>query len=270
MSDQHSAIPGLSVVIIAGLEEKNIRACLESVEWADEIVVVHSSHEDTTADIAAAFTGKVIFHPFEGYAAQKHFALHQATGEWVLSIDADERVTHELRDEIRNVLARQEPVDAFSVPRRNHFHGKWLKHGGWYPDRQTRLFRRNQAALSDRLVHERFLVDGTHGMLQSPLLHFTVPSVRHMLKKNLEYSRFEALEKHLRRRVGISDFLVRPPIEFLVKYVVRRGFMDGWEGFVVAVVHTLNKIQVLLQIWEMQRYPSDALKVPPGPESTHA
>ena len=254
MNAQHPDIPQLSVIVIAGFEEHNIGPCLDSVGWADEIIVVCSQQQDATMEIARRSTPHVIYHAFEGYAAQKRFALDQATSPWVLSLDADERVTAELRGEILAVLEADGPADGYSMPRRNHFRGKWLRHGGWYPDRQMRLFRRSRTYLTDRLVHEGFEVEGTRGALAAPLLHYTLPHVRHMLEKNVSYALFEAREKRNRRRVTMMDFLLRPPLEFLKKYLLQRGFLDGWEGFIVAVIHASNKLHVQLHLWDMQRH----------------
>ncbi len=253
---EHSA--SLSAIVIAGREEDNIADCLTSLSFADEIIVVCSSREDATMKIASHYTPHVEFRTFDGYAAQKQYALDRATKHWVLSLDADERVTPELREEIMAVRERSDAADGYTVPRKNHFRDKWLRHGGWYPDRQLRLFRREKTRLTDRLVHEGFEVRGSRGELQGALLHFTLPNVRHMLRKNLTYSLYEAREKRGRRRVGAMDFLFRPPLEFAKKYLLQRGFLDGWEGFVVAAIHALNKMQVLLQLWEMQHRGEEA------------
>ncbi|MCB2205950.1 glycosyltransferase family 2 protein [bacterium] len=258
MNASIETIAQLSVIVIAGREEDNIADCLASVRFADEIIVVCSSREDATMDIASRYTKHVHFRDFDGYATQKQFALDQATRDWVLSLDADERVTPELHREITAIVRNDGPMDGYTVPRKNHFRDKWLRHGGWYPDRQLRLFRRTHSRLTDRLVHEGFEVRGSRGELEGPLLHYTLPHVRHMLQKNLAYSLYEAREKRNRRRVGALDFLLRPPLEFAKKYILQRGFLDGWEGFVVAAIHAQNKMQVLLQLWEMQYRDSEA------------
>jgi glycosyltransferase involved in cell wall biosynthesis len=250
------SFPDLSVIVIAGREEHNIADCLASVSWAGEIIVVCSQREDRTMEIARGFTPHVSHRVFEGFAAQKRAALAQATRPWVLSLDADERVTPELRSEIAHVLAGADVADSYSMPRRNYFHGKWLRHGGWYPDHQVRLFRRERATVTDRLVHEGFEVAGTRGRLTAPLLHFTVPRVRHLLEKNIDYAWYEALEKQHRRRYGIPDFIIKPPLEFCKRYILKGGFLDGWEGLVVAVIHLIVKTQVLLYLWELQRGPA--------------
>ncbi len=254
MNAQNTDVADLSVIVIAGFEEHNIGACLDTVHWAKEIIVVCSQQQDETMTVARRYTPHVTYRTFDGYAAQKQFALEQASCPWVLSLDADERVTPELREEISAVLAADGPADGYSMPRRNHFRGKWLRHGGWYPDRQMRLFRRSRTRLTDRLVHEGFEVEGRRGEFEAALLHYTLPNVRHMLEKNVWYAQYEAQEKRHRRRVTVLDFLLRPPLEFLKKYLLQRGFLDGWEGFIVAVIHASNKLHVQLHLWDIQRH----------------
>ncbi len=251
--NEHKSLNDVSVILIAGAEEHNMRACLETVNWAGEIVVVHSMQVDRTAEIAREFTPHVFFQPFRGYAKQKRAALGRASKNWVFSIDADERATPELQREIAEVLAGSPTADGFYVPRKSFFHGKWIRHMGWYPDYQLRLLRRDKTIVTERLVHEGFVVEGDRGYLASPLLHFTIPNVRHMLEKNLDYAWLEAEEKKERRKVGILDVILRPPIAFIQKFVFQQGFRDGWEGLVLSSIHALNKLQVQLYMWEMQR-----------------
>jgi glycosyltransferase involved in cell wall biosynthesis len=257
MKTDAAPAPCLSVIIIAGDEEKNIAACLESVAWATERIVVCSSHADRTEAIARSLASRVEFREFQGYAPQKQYALDLASCPWVLSLDADERATPELRDEILHVLADSDACDGYTIPRKNYFDNVWLRHGGWYPDRQLRLFRKSATVVTNRLVHEGFEVRGSRGELQAPMLHFTLPRVRRLLRKNLDYALFEAKEKAPRRRIGVLDFLLRPPLEFVKKYVFQRGFLDGWEGYIVALIHASNKLNVLIYLWEMQRRGSD-------------
>jgi len=251
--DKHHSLDDVSVILIAGAEEHNIRSCLETVAWAGEIIVVHSMLVDRTAEIAREFTPHVFYKPFEGYAKQKRAALERAGRDWVFSIDADERATPELQREIAEVLAGNPVADGFYVPRKSFFHGKWIRHMGWYPDYQLRLLRREKTTVTERLVHEGFVVNGERRHLASPLLHFTIPNVRHMLEKNLDYARLEAEEKMTRRNVGVLDVILRPPIAFIQKFVFQQGFRDGWEGLVLSSIHALNKLQVQLYMWEMQR-----------------
>lgn len=252
MEDSRQLPAACSVIIIAGDEEHNILPCLASVSWAAERIVVCSSRKDATEELARSAATTVLYRDFDGYARQKQFALEQATMEWVLSLDADERATPELEREIRAIMADPAARDGYSIPRKNHFGDTWLRHGGWYPDRQVRFFRRARTRVTDRLVHEGFEVTGSRGEIQAPMLHYTLPRVRFFLGKALEYAWFEAREKRHRRKVGIGDFLVRPPLEFTKKYLLQRGFLDGWEGLVAAIIHVISKVQVLLFLWEMQ------------------
>ena len=150
----------LSVTIIAWNEEERLRACLESVGWADEIVVVDAESTDKTVQVAREFTDKIWVRPWPGFAAQKNFALDQATGAWVLSLDADERVTPELRERIGRIVRAHGPADGYSIPRKNIFWGAWVRHGGLYPDYQLRLFRRAAGRFVDSAVHESVVVAG--------------------------------------------------------------------------------------------------------------
>jgi glycosyltransferase involved in cell wall biosynthesis len=246
-------IPGTSVTVIAGAEEHNIAECLDSVAWADELIVLCSKHEDRTLDIALEHTVNAEFHPFTGYAAQKRAALERATKPWVLSVDADERIPAALADEIAAAIESPGALDGYFIPRKNHLLGKWVKHAGNYPDLQLRLFRRGAVSITDRLVHEGFVVEGRRGTLVEPMLHFTNPSIRHMLEKNLDYAYFEAVEKCSRRKATIGGTFARFILEFTKKYVLKGGFRDGWPGFVVSAVHAMDKLQVQIYMWEMQQ-----------------
>jgi glycosyltransferase involved in cell wall biosynthesis len=247
----------LSVIVIAGAEQDNIAACLESVSWAGEIVVVYSDRTDATAEIARKYTDRVHFREFDGYASQRQAALSLATCSWILGIDADERITPGLREEILEVLKADSDVHGYYIPRKNFYREKWIRYGGWYPDHQLRLFRSGHVTILDRLVHESYMTTGKRGYLKSPMLHYTMPSVRHRLRKNLDYSLLEAREKRDSERVTLLSFIFRPPYEFFSRYVLSQGFLDGWEGFILAVIHALNKAQVLLYLLEMQSVASD-------------
>jgi len=165
----------LSVVLVTRNEEERLRACLESVAWADEIVVVDAESEDKTATIAREFTDRVLVRPWPGYAIQKNDAIDLATGDWALSLDADEVVSAELATEIGHVLAADGPADGYAVPRRNIFWGRWVRHGGLYPDHQVRLFRRTRGRFNALAVHESQFAqatrDGVVGHLVFDPLH---------------------------------------------------------------------------------------------------
>ncbi len=230
-------MPSLSVAIIALNEEERIRACLESVAWADEIVVVDSGSYDKTVAIAREFTDRVLFHAWEGYGAQKNFALAQCQGNWVLALDADERVSEALREEIVTALAGPTHV-GYLIPRRNFFQGAWVRHGGWYPDYQLRLFRRGRGAFTPSAVHESVRVDGPVGRLRAPLVHQSYRGIEDFVARANRYSELAARELAATGRGGsLADLLLRPAWRFLSMYVLRAGFLDGGRGLVLAVLY---------------------------------
>src|SRR3569623_555900 len=187
---------GLSSIVITLNEEANIADCLASVAFCDEIIVVDSGSTDRTVELAKAAGAKVVgTRDWPGFGAQKNRALSHATQPWVLSIDADERETPALRDEIQRAV-REAAFDAWDIPRRSSFCGQYMAHSGWYPDRGTRLFKRTSARFSDDLVHERVVVQGRTGHLQGALLHTTSPDLETMLGKIDRYSSASAQALH--------------------------------------------------------------------------
>lgn len=228
----------LSVAVIVLNEAERIRGCLESVAWADEVVVVDSGSSDKTVEIAREVTDHVLFHPWAGFAAQKNFALAQCRGDWILSLDADERVSDALQREIAGVLARESPVAGYFVPRQNVFQGRWMRHGGLYPDYQLRLFRRGRGAFEARAVHESVRVEGPTGRLRAPLVHESYRGVEDFVARANRYSDLAARELAARGRGGsLADLLLRPLWRFARMYVLTAGFLDGWRGFVLAVLY---------------------------------
>ncbi len=231
-------MPRVSVAVVALNEEERLRACLESVVWADELVVVDAGSSDKTVAIAREFTDRVLFRAWDGYGTQKNFALDQCQGDWVLSLDADERVSEALRDEIRAVL-EVEPAEAgFFLPRRNLFQGRWVRRGGLYPDWQLRLFRRGKGAFVERAVHESVRVDGPTGRLRAPLTHESYRSVADAVARLNRYSDLAAADLAASGRGGsLVDLLGRPVWRFVSMYILRAGFLDGWRGLVLAWLH---------------------------------
>ncbi len=231
-------MPELSVAVIALDEEERLRACLESVAWADEVVVVDSGSSDKTVAIAREFTDRVLFHAWEGYGAQKNFAVAQCRGDWILSLDADERVSDALRAEIDSVLAAAPAEVGFRIPRQNFFQGVWVRHGGWYPDLQLRLFRRGRGAFTGSAVHESVRVDGPVGRLRAPFVHQSYRGIADFVARANRYSELAARELAGSGRGGsLADLLLRPGWRFLSMYVLRAGFLDGWRGLVLAVLY---------------------------------
>jgi glycosyltransferase involved in cell wall biosynthesis len=227
----------LSVIIITKNEAANIRACVESVSWADEILVVDSGSSDATVEICRESGAQIFVHDWPGFGAQKNRALSYATHEWVFSIDADERVTPELRDAIQAVLAKQNDEHAaYEISRLSSYCGRFMRHSGWYPDHIVRLFKRGAARFSDDLVHEHLLVEGSVGLLDGELLHYSFESLEQVLNKVNQYSSAGAVMMHRRgRQATLSGAVLRGLWSFVRTYVLRAGFLDGREGFMLAV-----------------------------------
>lgn len=241
----------ISVTIITGNEEDNIRECLESVKWADEIIVVDSESSDKTIEIAKEYTDKVFVHKWEGYASQKNYALNLATNDWILSIDADERVTPGLAEEILNISLDQN--NGYKIRRENYFIGKKITGCGWGNDYQVRLFNKNKTRLSNRLVHEGFIVDGSVSKLQNSLIHYSYRNLKDGFSKINEYSTLEANEKADRKKITGFRVVFFPVWAFLQHYFVRKGYKDGKHGLMVSLMHAMTKLQVYMKIWEIKK-----------------
>jgi glycosyltransferase involved in cell wall biosynthesis len=246
--------PRLSVVVITLNEEAHLRRCLESVAWADEIVVVDAESHDKTVQIAREFTDRVIARPWAGFAAQKNFAVNESAGEWVLSLDADEEASPELRPEIMDTVADSRACDAYAVRRRNMFLGRWIRHGGLYPDWQLRLFRRGRGHFAARAVHESVTVTGPAGRLRGHLVHRSYEDVSDFIERANRYSSLAA-EQLARegRRVRAGELLVRPLGRFLSMYVMKRGFLDGRRGLLLATLYAYYVFMRSAKVWEATR-----------------
>ena len=226
----------LSVILITHNEAANIAACLESVAWADEIVVVDSGSSDETVAICGRYSAKVqVTSDWPGFGPQKNRAVGLATGDWLLSIDADERVTPELRAEIEQALAAPDS-DAYEMPRLSSYLGQPMRHGGWWPDYVTRLFRRGAARFSEARVHETVLGQGRTGRLHQHLVHYSFRSVEQVVAKMDSYSTAAAVAMAERgRSAGLGSAVLHGFFAFFRTYVLRAGFLDGREGFMLAV-----------------------------------
>ena len=243
-----------SAVIITWNEEERLPACLTSLAWVDEIVVVDAESHDKTVEIARGVTDRVLVQPWQGFAAQKNFALDQAKGDWVLSIDADEEVSPELRRELEAILAGSTTAVGYALPRRNIFWGRWIRHGGLYPDWQTRFFQRGRGRFVQRAVHESVEVDGELGRLRGPLVHRSYRSIGEFLERANRYSTLAADD--LARggvQVGVGQLLLRPLGRFLAMYLVRRGFLDGIPGLLLAGLYAYYVFIRCAKLWEKTR-----------------
>ena len=243
--------PRLSVVVITLNEEDRIRACLASAAWADEIVVVDAGSEDKTVALAREFTDHVVIRAWEGFAAQKNFALARASGDWVLSLDADEEVEPALAAEIRTAIAAADAASGYRIARRNIMWDRWIRHGRLYPDWQLRLFRRGHGRFVDRAVHESVVVDGPVGRLSAPMVHRSYRDVSDFLRRADRYASLAAAD-FVRdgRRFRATQLVTAPLGRFLAMYVLHRGFLDGWRGFLLAVLYAYYVFVRAAKIWE--------------------
>ncbi len=242
-------MPRLSAVIITKNEAANIGGCLDSVAFADERIVVDSGSEDDTAAIAKAKGARVAIHPFSGFGAQKNFALSLAQGDWVLAIDADERVTPALARAIQRAIAEAQ-ADGYEIPRLSSFCGRQMRHSGWHPDYVVRLFRRGTAHFTDHVVHERVLCQGTVARLDEPLLHTPVLRLEDALSRMDRYSTANAeMIVAAGRRTWFLTGVARGLYAFFNAYVLRAGFLDGREGFLLAVANAEGTYYKYMKAW---------------------
>jgi len=260
----------LSVVIIAHNEETNIGRTLASVqplvaEGRGEIIVVDSGSTDRTAEIAKSFGAKVFVEDWKGYAAQKNSALEKATGTWILSLDADEEVDAELVEEIDAVISDDAPAltspSGFRIPRKNFFLGRWINHGGFWPDPKLRLFRRGAASFEDRAVHEDAkLARGAPGQLKGALLHHSYPTLADYIDHMNRYSSLgaEMAVAQNQNGFGAVDIVFRPAATFIYNYIFRVGFHDGREGLLLHLYHAVYVSWKYAKAWELTARKSTA------------
>lgn len=244
----------LSIAIITLNEEANIRRTLESVKWADEIIVVDSGSTDRTVAICREYTDKVVHQDWLGFACQKNFAIERTTGDWVLSLDADEPVEPMLAAEIRDIISSSAALDGYFIPRKTFFLGRQIRYGGWYPDYNLRLFRKGKGRFEDRAVHEAIKVRGTTGRTGYAIEHFAYPDLASYMSSINKYS---SLAVAVMAEKGISGFkagwmniLLRPALTFILKYVVRLGFLDGKPGLVLNLFHAYYVFAKYAKAWE--------------------
>jgi glycosyltransferase involved in cell wall biosynthesis len=228
--------PEVSAIVVCFNEEENIRECLESLRWCDEIVVVDSFSTDRTVEISRGYTDRVFQRAWGGYRDQKSFAHSQATKEWVFLVDSDERVPPELRMEIQDALTRfGNRCAAFSLPRLAYYLGRWWYRGGWYPDYDIRIFRRDRATWGGMDPHEQIFIDGNVRRLKHPLHHFTYRDISDHLQRINHFTAVSSREMNGQgRRWRWTDSLCRPAFRFFRSYMWKRGFLEGIPGFFVA------------------------------------
>ena len=245
----------ITATVITFNEEHNIGAALESLSWADEIIVVDCESTDRTVETARRFTDRVFVRSWPGYSAQKNFAAEQATNDWIFSLDADERISPELTQSVISLKARSEPGAAgFEMARRTFYLGRWINHSGWWPDRKIRLYDRRKAQWRGDFVHESLSVNGRIDRLEGNLLHFTVRNASEHHQRMDRYTTLAAEELLARgKRASTGSLVVAPAVVFLRSYVFKLGFLDGIPGLAIARFAAHYEFLKNLKLWELGR-----------------
>jgi glycosyltransferase involved in cell wall biosynthesis len=247
-------VPKVSVTIITRNEAADIGAALQSVAWADEIVVVDSGSTDATRDIARRHTPHVVEREWPGYIAQKNYAASIASHDWILSLDADERVTPALAREIQDTVTRGPANAAYRIPRVTWHLGRWIRTTDWYPDYQTRLYDRTRAEWTGRYVHEAVTARGPVAYLRGELQHFAYRDIADHLETIDRYTTYAARQMHEDgRRAGLLQLAGHPPLAFFRNYVAHRGMRDGAAGFIISALNAYYVFLKFAKLWELQR-----------------
>ncbi|MBA4386911.1 MAG: glycosyltransferase family 2 protein [Verrucomicrobia bacterium] len=244
----------ISVCITAGNEEKNIRRCLESVKWADEIIVVDSFSTDRTVEICLEYTDMVYRHRWLGYIGQKNLIKDLAEGPWILFIDADEEISPELRDEITGEFegGSAAAVAGYEFPRMVWYMNQWIRHGDWYPDAKLRLFRKDHGRCGGREPHDRTTVDGPVKRMVAHMYHYTYTDIADQLATINHFSTITAEGWfHDGKPFRWFDLVLRPPFRFFRCYLFKRGFMDGFSGVIIAMFAAYGVFVKYAKLWEL-------------------
>jgi glycosyltransferase involved in cell wall biosynthesis len=246
--------PLISIIIITKNEEHDIRDCLASVTWADEVIVLDSGSTDKTLGIAKEYTKHVYSNTdWQGFGIQKNRALAYATGDWVLSLDADERISDELRAEIQHAIST-ENIAIYSMPRLSSYCGKFIRHSGWWPDYVARLFKRGSASFSNDLVHERLVFDGTATQLSCSLMHTTYKDLDEVIAKINQYSTLGAKNSLQQgKRGSLASAIGHALWAFIRTYILRAGFLDGAEGLMLAISNAETTYYRYLKLYYLSK-----------------
>ncbi len=246
----------ISAVMITYNEERNIEACLKSVSFCDEIVVVDSGSVDATVSLVKKYTPSVYFRPFDHFSAQKNEAISKAASDWILSIDADERVSELLQKEILDVIHSNPSYSAYHIPRKNFIFGSHLKFGANRGDAPVRLFKRGFAAF-EGVIHERLSVPQSRcriGKLKSPLIHLSSPTLKEYVRRLDHYTQLEAVQmRDHGERFSYLKFLGKPPLRFIQRYFYKLGFLDGKKGFIYCALSGFYEFVRYAKLWELER-----------------
>lgn len=246
-------MPKVSVTVITQNEAANIEAALLSVSWADEIVLVDSGSTDNTLALARSFGATVVVRDWEGFSTQKNYAASLARNDWILSIDADERVTTQLAREIKTILGLEPKHHGYRIPRVAHHLGRWIHSTDWYPDPQLRLYNRQFGQWTERRVHESVAVDGPAGLLEKTIEHFPYRNISHHLETIDRYTTLAA--EHLfesGQRTNIVKLILHPTFAFVRNYILKGGIRDGIPGLIVSAMNSYYVMLKIAKLWELQ------------------
>lgn len=246
----------ISACITAGNEEDNIRRCLESVTWCDEIIVVDSFSQDRTPEISLEFTDLVYQHRWLGYIGQKNLIKDLATMPWILFIDADEEVSPALRDEILDEFdsGRAREWCGYEFPRMVKYLGRWIRHGDWYPDVKLRLFRKDKGRCGGREPHDRMIVDGPIRRLKKPIHHYTYAGISDQIDTLNRFSSITAEGQHRDgRRFKLHNLLFRPIFRFFRSYILKGGVLDGLPGLMISMSTSYGVFVKYAKLWELEK-----------------
>jgi len=249
----------ITACIITCNEERNIRDCLKSVEWADEITVVDSFSADKTVEIAREFTDRIIQRKWNGINDQRQFTQDQARHEWVFNLDADERCSPELAKEIASLdLGPSTGVSGYMIPRRTFYLGRWIKHCGWRPDRKLRLYRKANAHFIDNDPHDTIELHGATARLRNEIQHFSYRGIADQIAQIQKFSTWRA-EQYVRsgRKFHYWQLLLRPIWKFKSAYFLRLGFLDGLPGFIISALSAYHVFVTWAKFWELTRKPTE-------------
>ncbi|PWJ44355.1 glycosyltransferase family 2 protein [Sediminitomix flava] len=242
-------LPKITAIIPTKNEEHNIREVLESVSFADEIMVVDSFSTDRTVEIAKEYTDFILQREYENSASQKNWAIPQATHEWIVLVDADERVTKELELEIKEILKGDKLKAGYWIYRRNHFLGKEVKYSGWQNDRVIRLFQKSKCRYEDKHVHAEIIADGEVGKLKNRLIHNTYVSFDHYLAKLNRYAAWQAEDYSDTQKITFYHLGIKPAVRFFKHFILQRGYKDGMIGFIIAYCQSYAVASRYIRLW---------------------
>jgi glycosyltransferase involved in cell wall biosynthesis len=243
----------ISAVVITKNEELNIKECLETLVWADEIVIIDSTSKDNTKEIAAAYTDKIFQIDSDVFSEKRIFSFSKCSNDWILFLDADERLTPELQEELKT-LSPTADINGYRINRRNYYFGQWLKHSGVYPDKHIRLFNKHFASITQRIIHEGVEIKGNVGDLNGEMIHYSFRDMTHMMDKINLYSTLEAREKlENNKQISKLGVFTHAFSTFLRVYISRKGFKDGAGGFFISFCYSMVSFLSLLKLLKLQK-----------------